>query len=143
LADAECQRRGVLGVKRRSWVSAASGTRHLAGDIFNLMVLVAIGIGVFFLAHTAPFPFLLEAFAPSRSIWHLPDTPGRDGRPLVYLTYDDGPNPAATPALLDALRDADAHATFFLIDAHLTDATALIVRGRTRGRPALGHDRPY
>ena len=45
-----------------------------------------------------------------------------------YLTYDDGPNPNATPALLDVLRDGGAHATFFLIDAHVTEATAPIVR---------------
>lgn len=86
---------------------------------------VIVGFGAIFLAHTAPFPFLLEAFAPSRSIWHMP----RDAkRPTVYLTYDDGPNPSATPALLDVLRDTGAHATFFLIDAHLTEATAPIVR---------------
>ena len=89
-----------------------------------LWFLIA-GIGAISLAHTAPFPFLLEAFAPSRSIWHVPN---RGGQPLVYLTYDDGPNPAATPALLDALRDAQAAATFFLIDAHLDESTAPIVR---------------
>jgi len=93
-----------------------------------MVLLVVVGIGILFLAHTAPFPFLLEAFAPSRSMWHVPDEPGRLSRPLVYLTYDDGPNPTATPALLDILRDTNAHATFFLIDAHLTDATAPIVR---------------
>lgn len=93
-----------------------------------MLLFLAVGIGVLFLAHTAPFPFLLEAFAPSRSIWRVADQPGRKGPPLVYLTFDDGPNPAATPALLDVLREAGAPATFFLIDAHLTDATAPIVR---------------
>jgi peptidoglycan-N-acetylglucosamine deacetylase len=34
----------------------------------------------------------------------------------------------ATPDLLDVLRDAGARATFFLIDDHLTSATAPIVR---------------
>jgi len=88
-----------------------------------LWFLIA-GFGAMFLAHTAPFPFLLEGFAPSRSIWHMPS----DGEPVVYLTYDDGPNPAATPELLDVLRDGQAHATFFLIDAHLTEKTAPIVK---------------
>ena len=90
--------------------------------------VLAIGIGVLFLAHSAPFPFLLEAFKPSRSIWRMPDEPGRKGLPLVYLTFDDGPNPAATPALLDVLRETGARATFFLIDTHLTASTAPIVR---------------
>jgi peptidoglycan/xylan/chitin deacetylase (PgdA/CDA1 family) len=45
-----------------------------------------------------------------------------------HLTYDDRPNPNAAPALLDVLRDGGAHPTFFLVDAHLTEATAPIVR---------------
>ena len=89
-----------------------------------MWVLIA-GIATFVLAHTAPFPFIIDRFAPSRSMWHMP----RDVRPAtIYLTYDDGPNPTATPELLDALREAGARATFFLIDAHLTRETAPIVR---------------
>lgn len=83
------------------------------------------GFGALFLAHTAPFPFVLESFAPSKSLWRMP---AGNGPPTVYLTYDDGPNPTATPALLDVLRETGARATFFLIDAHLTEATAPIVR---------------
>ena len=90
-----------------------------------MLWLFIAGVGVFFLAHTAPFPFLLERFAPSRSVWRMPHT---SGPPTVYLTFDDGPNPAATPQLLDVLREAGASATFFLIDAHLTEETAPIVR---------------
>jgi peptidoglycan/xylan/chitin deacetylase (PgdA/CDA1 family) len=89
------------------------------------MWLLIAGVATFVLAHTAPFPFLIDRFAPARSLWHMP----RDTRPpVVYLTYDDGPNPTATPDLLDALRDSGARATFFLIDAHLTAETAPIVR---------------
>jgi peptidoglycan/xylan/chitin deacetylase (PgdA/CDA1 family) len=87
--------------------------------------LLAAVVAVVVLSHTAPFPFLLEAFAPSKSIWHMPREPAPRA---VYLTFDDGPNPTATPELLDTLRAADARATFFLIDAHLTDDTAPIVR---------------
>ena len=93
-----------------------------------MIFVVALGIGLVFLAHTAPFPFMLEAFAPSRSMWRVPKDPGRTGPPLVYLTFDDGPNPTATPGLLDVLREHRATATFFLIDDHLTEATAPIVR---------------
>jgi peptidoglycan/xylan/chitin deacetylase (PgdA/CDA1 family) len=89
------------------------------------LVFVAAGIGALFLAHTAPFPFLLEAFRPRQSIWHMPRG---TGSPVVYLTFDDGPNPTATPALLDLLQRERVRATFFLIDAHLTHETAPIVR---------------
>jgi peptidoglycan/xylan/chitin deacetylase (PgdA/CDA1 family) len=94
----------------------------------DVLLFLAVGIGVLFLAHTAPFPFLLERFSPSRSMWRVADAKDRQGSPLVYLTYDDGPNPAATPQLLDVLRETGATATFFLIDAHLNDSTAPIVR---------------
>jgi peptidoglycan-N-acetylglucosamine deacetylase len=90
-----------------------------------MLWLLIVGMGVVMLAHTAPFPFLLERFAPARSVWHMPREPRP---PRLYLTFDDGPNPAATPALLDALQAQGARATFFLIDAHLTTETAPIVR---------------
>ena len=48
--------------------------------------------------------------------------------PTIYLTFDDGPNPAATPGLLDVLHKHDVNATFFVIDKHLTRETAPIVR---------------
>jgi peptidoglycan-N-acetylglucosamine deacetylase len=38
-----------------------------------------------------------------------------DGRAEVALTFDDGPHPQGTPAVLDALARARAHATFFLV----------------------------
>ena len=87
--------------------------------------MIAIGVGIFALAHTAPFPFLLEWMGPGRSIWHRPSG---DGVPAIYLTYDDGPNPAATPALLDVLAREGATATFFLIPKYITDETAPILR---------------
>ena len=80
------------------------------------MWLMLIGIAVVALAHTAPFPFLLEYMGPDRSVWDL-DTPGA---PTVYLTYDDGPNPTATPALLDVLAREGVTATFFIIPGHVT-----------------------
>jgi peptidoglycan/xylan/chitin deacetylase (PgdA/CDA1 family) len=89
------------------------------------LLFVVAGIGVLFLAHTAPFPFLLEWIGPGRSIWHRPSD---DGVPTIYLTYDDGPNPTATPALLDVLAREGTPATFFLIPKHVTVETSAIVR---------------
>jgi len=42
-------------------------------------------------------------------------TRGDTQRPWVALTFDDGPDPASTPALLEALAQAGARATFFLL----------------------------
>ena len=90
-----------------------------------LLLVAAISAGALFLAHTAPFPFALEGIRRGDSLWHVPADPLT---PTVYLTFDDGPNPAATPMLLDVLQAEGASATFFLIDAHLTSETAPIVR---------------
>lgn len=89
-----------------------------------LLAFLIVG-GIFALTHTAPFPFLLEAFHPGQSIWRVAEPEGAP--PSIYLTFDDGPNPDWTPALLDALREQDARATFFLIDRHITDDTAPLV----------------
>jgi peptidoglycan/xylan/chitin deacetylase (PgdA/CDA1 family) len=94
-----------------------------------MLALVLVIVGAVVLAHSAPFPFLLEAFRPGQSLWRVPPTPG--GPPTIYLTFDDGPNALWTPPLLDALRDMDARATFFLIDEHITPETAPIVRRMT------------
>src|SRR5712692_8428138 len=89
-----------------------------------MWILIAIGAGIVALAHTAPVRFLLDALAGRRSVWHMP----KSDPPTIYLTYDDGPNPTTTPDLLDVLARERAHATFFLIDRHITDQTAPLVR---------------
>ena len=48
--------------------------------------------------------------------------------PTVYLTFDDGPNPTATPQLLDVLAKRKVSATFFVIDKYITPDTVPIVR---------------
>lgn len=88
-----------------------------------MLLLLAAGIAAVALSHIAPFPFLLDRFAPAGSIWRMPATEP----PAVYFTFDDGPNPAATPALLDVLRAHRARATFFVIPEHVTPETAPIL----------------
>jgi chitooligosaccharide deacetylase len=90
-----------------------------------MLWIVAIVAGLFLLAETAPFPFLLDWTHPGRSMWQ---GPAGEGAPAIYLTFDDGPNPEATPALLDVLAREGAVATFFVIPAHVTAATAPIVQ---------------
>ena len=80
--------------------------------------------GVLVLVHTLPVPFILELLTGDRGVWHMP----RTFPATVYLTYDDGPNPSTTPHLLDALAREGVHATFFLIDGHVTEDTAPLVR---------------
>ncbi len=90
-----------------------------------LAFVVIVIVGGVVLSHMAPFPFLLEAFRPSRSVWRVAQS---DGARTLYLTFDDGPNTAWTPRVLDALRDENATATFFLIDEHISTETEWVVR---------------
>jgi peptidoglycan/xylan/chitin deacetylase (PgdA/CDA1 family) len=39
-------------------------------------------------------------------------------RKVVALTFDDGPNPDATPLILDTLREKGVRATFFVLGSH-------------------------
>jgi len=52
----------------------------------------------------------------------------------IALTYDDGPNPAATPRLLEVLARHGVRATFFLIGGYVRRESALV-----REMAAAGH----
>ena len=101
------------------------------------MLLLFFGIvgAVAALAHTAPFPFAIDALHADRVIWRMPHA---DGPPTIYLTYDDGPNPTATPEILDALKAEGARATFFLIERYVTAETEPIIRRIAAEGHALG-----
>lgn len=89
-----------------------------------MWIVLVIAVAIVALAHTAPAPFVFDMMAGDRALWHMP----RSDPPTIYLTYDDGPNPTTTPDLLDVLAREGVPATFFIIDRHLTDETAPIVR---------------
>ncbi len=99
-----------------------------------MLIFAAIAMVVATLAHMLPAPFLLEWMAGERAVWRMP----RGDVPTTYLTYDDGPNPTTTPDLLDVLAREGVHATFFLIDDHITADTAPIVRRTLDDGHAIG-----
>ncbi|PRR82660.1 polysaccharide deacetylase family protein [Clostridium vincentii] len=43
----------------------------------------------------------------------------KDGKKIVFLTFDDGPSITVTPEILDVLKEQDVKATFFLIGKSL------------------------
>ena len=69
------------------------------------------------------------------------DMPAGDGD--IYLTFDDGPDPAVTPFVLDALRDAGAKATFFCIgknvEAHPGTYRRILDEGHAVGNHTHSH----
>lgn len=61
------------------------------------------------------------------------------GRGQVALTFDDGPHPQGTPAVLAALAAADAHATFFLVGEQVERYPALATEIAAAGHEVALH----
>jgi peptidoglycan-N-acetylglucosamine deacetylase len=65
--------------------------------------------------------------------------------PHVFLTFDDGPHPRATPAVLEVLKSHDVPATFFFSGCNIAGNEAIVretaERGHTLGIHAWSHTR--
>jgi len=57
----------------------------------------------------------------------------------LAITFDDGPNPAVTPKLLDLLDRHKAPATFFLIGRYIRECPELVIEISTRGHVIGNH----
>lgn len=73
------------------------------------------------------------ALEPTNGLFGPVTSRGPRGR-SVYLTFDDGPNEGATPAILDTLAQAGVPAAFFLVGRHVRRFPEL-----TRRIAAAGH----
>ena len=69
--------------------------------------------------------FLISSFRSIR--WRIPDSKA------IYLTFDDGPNPDSTPALLQVLDDYNISASFFCLGTHAKKYPELIALIKERG----------
>jgi peptidoglycan/xylan/chitin deacetylase (PgdA/CDA1 family) len=74
----------------------------------------------------------------------------RPDRPRIALTFDDGPSVTTTPRVLDALAEAGAKATFFVIGRKLAtskEAAAIARRAHAEGHAiachGFAHDRLF
>jgi peptidoglycan/xylan/chitin deacetylase (PgdA/CDA1 family) len=63
----------------------------------------------------------------------------RTDRPLVALSFDDGPDPVHTPRVLDILERHQARATFFLIGERALKHPDLVTRMRSAGHQVANH----
>jgi peptidoglycan/xylan/chitin deacetylase (PgdA/CDA1 family) len=84
--------------------------------------------------------------AAAHGVWHrnspvfgpvLSRLPGAE--PVASITFDDGPNPRATPAILDVLRREDVRATFFVLGRHAERWPELVARARAEGHQIANH----
>lgn len=83
------------------------------------------------LAHGAFYP---NSPIFGRVIGHLPGD-----APRVALTFDDGPNPNATPAILDALGERGVKASFFILGRHAERWPQLVRRIADEGHSVCNH----
>lgn len=109
-----------------------SPTRRIL--IFAMTLVVALSGAL-----AAP-PASVSADAPRdvRVAWSGPVT-----RPRIAVTFDDGPNTAATGAVLDLLQACGAHATFFVVGQRVAASgeagAALLRRMRDEGHEIGNH----
>jgi peptidoglycan/xylan/chitin deacetylase (PgdA/CDA1 family) len=101
-------------------------------DILVFVVVVALlGVAAYFLCYggwNGPVDWAMH------TIVH-----GDRDRARVALTFDDGPDPARTPALLDALAELGVKATFFVIGAEVDAHPALCARIAAEGHEIGNH----
>ncbi len=84
------------------------------------------------LVRTLSKDVLQQAVFPGRFLWRMP-------KPAIALTFDDGPHPEHTPAMLDALARAGVRATFFVIGREVEKHPDLARRIVAEGHGIGGH----
>jgi peptidoglycan/xylan/chitin deacetylase (PgdA/CDA1 family) len=71
------------------------------------------------------------------NITRLPEAPALEG--VVALTFDDGPDPDTTPAVLNLLDQAGARATFFCVGRRAEAHADIVAAIRARGHGVENH----
>ena len=98
--------------------------------------IVAAFFGLLFAAFTV---FYDQAVLVRRGTFYI----GNSKDKLVALTFDDGPSPDWTPKVLDALKQADVKATFFMLGKHVQEypdiARLVASQGHEIGNHSYSH----
>jgi peptidoglycan/xylan/chitin deacetylase (PgdA/CDA1 family) len=97
-------------------------------------MMLAVGAGVALVAGAVHGAFHRNSPVFGAPLTHVQ----RDGR-VVALTFDDGPNPNATPRILDALAERGVHATFFVLGRHAERWPELVARIAAEGHTLGNH----
>jgi peptidoglycan/xylan/chitin deacetylase (PgdA/CDA1 family) len=96
----------------------------------NPLILRIIGMGKSYFVKT---PWWLKRIYPGR-VWDI-DTAEK----IIYLTFDDGPHPVATPFVLDELKKYNAEATFFCIGKNVAEYPEIYKRILHEGHRTGNH----
>lgn len=69
----------------------------------------------------------------------IPEPPDCAAEPCVALTFDDGPDPATTPQILDTLQTENVNATFFVLGTKVAGNEAILQREHAEGHEIGNH----
>ncbi len=132
--------------------------RHRVISTLALLAMIGL-IGVDFFLPVPPYLYLTLAFSwflitlggsfLIRWNYHLPSLHANRAieKPLVSITFDDGPHPEFTPKVLALLRRYDAKATFFCIgqevEKHPNILTDILAEGHTVGNHTYSHSKLF
>lgn len=119
----------VARISRRKLLLGGAGTCLLGGSVWAYSASKGDG-------HTNS-PSAREAVDP-RSVSSVAVT-----QPKVAITFDDGPDPSFTPAILDALALYGARATFFMIGSNASAHPDLVKRVVDEGHAIENHTQDH
>ena len=80
-----------------------------------------------------------EQYGQLPSYYTIESSGGGQARKVLCLTFDDGPDPRYTPAVLDILRSHAVRATFFIIGANAGQNIGLVKRAYAEGHDIGNH----
>ncbi len=90
-------------------------------------------------AYWVKTPHWIKRFFPVQMVWDMPV----DDEQSVYITFDDGPHPVATPYALQQLERYDAAATFFCVGNNVATNpdiyNEILQKGHTTGNHTYEH----
>ena len=118
----------ILGA---AWIAAAAVIGQTVGGIAGEVVEGASVLLLLFVAWSA--------FTPNARLFGRVIGTGFSPSPKVAITFDDGPSPEHTPAVLDALRTAGARSTFFVLGRHVRAHPELARRIVAEGHELASH----
>ncbi|HEY8665391.1 MAG TPA: polysaccharide deacetylase family protein [Tepidisphaeraceae bacterium] len=100
----------------------------MAGRSLGICAALGVSVGMY------------GMFAPRSNLWGKVYYRGAaDSAPRVALTFDDGPCPATTPAVLDALGELGAKGTFFVIGSQALAHPEIVARIAAEGHIVANH----
>lgn len=72
-------------------------------------------------------------------MWRTPVWRINPSEKVIYLTFDDGPNPEVTPRVLDILDEFEAKATFFCVGENVMKYPEIFQEVKHRGHAVGNH----